>query len=231
MTTIDSKFSALGVSAPPAQDASISGTDKAMGKEQFLQLLTAQLQHQDPLEPQKNHEFVAQLAQFSGLEQQISVNKNLQGLMMSQSSMANAQLSGLIGKDIVAKGGRVQVEDGKAQPMSFELEGHAKDVRITIFDEQNQAVATRELGELRAGPHEITWNGQNNQNIALKPGSYRFEVNAKDGNDNPVSTKSQGRGTVSGVTFEKGYPELVVGDGKILPADIVQIIQKPAVSG
>lgn len=225
MSSIDPNRSALGVSAPPSPEPTLSGSNKSMGKDQFLQLLTAQLQNQDPLEPQKNHEFVAQLAQFSGLEQQISVNKNLQGLMTSQSSMANAQLSGLIGKDIISQGGRVQVDHDKAQPFSFELSDSAQDVRVTIYDQQNQAVATKELGALRSGPHEINWNGLNNQNVALAPGSYRFEIKAKDGNDNPVTVSSQGRGTVTGITFEQGFPELIVGDGKVLPADIVQIIQ------
>lgn len=231
MTTIDPKLSGLGVSAPKGAKTSLAASNDSMGKEQFLKLLTAQLQHQDPLEPQKNHEFVAQLAQFSGLEQQISVNKNLEGLKASQASMANAQLSSLIGKDIIAKGGRVQVQPGNAQPFAFELKGHAKDVRVTIFDDKNQAVATRELGKLPAGAHQIKWNGQNNQNVALKPGSYRFQITAKDANGNPVSSTSQGRGTVSGVTFERGFPELVVGQGKIRPADIVQVIQGTAAGG
>lgn len=231
MTSINPKLAGLGLTQPKRSEPSLDASNKSMGKEQFLQLLTAQLQHQDPLEPQKNHEFVAQLAQFSGLEQQISVNKNLEALMASQTSMANAQLSGLIGKEIISRGGQVQVEPGKAQPFNFDLSDHAKDVRITIFDAKNQAVATRELGALRAGPHQIKWNGQNNQKIALKPGTYRFEVKAVDAKDNAIKSTSQGHGVVSGVTFEKGFPELVVGDGKVLPADIVRIVQQPGATG
>ena len=48
-----------------------------MGKTQFLQLLTAQLQHQDPMNPQKDSDFIAQLAQFSNLEQAIAQNEKL----------------------------------------------------------------------------------------------------------------------------------------------------------
>jgi flagellar basal-body rod modification protein FlgD len=46
-----------------------------IGKTEFLNLLVAQLQHQDPLDPLKNEQFVAQLATFSSLEQLIEINK------------------------------------------------------------------------------------------------------------------------------------------------------------
>lgn len=63
-------------------------TSNDLGKEQFLQLLVAQLQYQDPLEPAKDTEFIAQLAQFSTLEQ----------MQLLSQSYANSQASSLVGK-------------------------------------------------------------------------------------------------------------------------------------
>ena len=73
----------------------------ALGKDAFLQLLVAQLQNQDPLAPQDNSEFVAQLAQFSSLEE----------LQNITSSMNNSQALGLVGKYVI-------VEVGKSQGLS-----------------------------------------------------------------------------------------------------------------
>jgi flagellar basal-body rod modification protein FlgD len=68
-----------------------------LGKEDFLQLLVAQLTHQDPTNPMQDTEFVAQLATYSGLEQQMNVNKNLEKLIASQNMAMAAQATSLIG--------------------------------------------------------------------------------------------------------------------------------------
>src|SRR5688572_32787216 len=69
------------------------GGNKAMGQEAFLKLLVAQLQNQDPLNPQENHEFVAQLAQFSTLEQSVGINERLDQLALQNQGMQNSQRS------------------------------------------------------------------------------------------------------------------------------------------
>ena len=93
----------------------------ALGKDAFLQLLVTQLQHQDPLQPQDNSEFVAQLAQFSSLEE----------LQNMTSTMGNSNALGLVGKYVIVEVGKseglsktttvqgwvdyVQMVDGKAK--------------------------------------------------------------------------------------------------------------------
>ena len=73
-----------------------------MGKNDFLMLLSAQLRHQDPLNPQNDADFASQLAQFSSLEQMQNMNETL-------SSMANYQSYSLVGKYVIA----LAVVDGK----------------------------------------------------------------------------------------------------------------------
>lgn len=101
------------------QKEDTTGTGE-LGKDAFLQLLVTQLQHQDPLEPQDNSEFVSQLAQFSSLEE-------LQNLT---STMGNTQALSLVGKYVMIEVGKsdeltnttmvqgwvdyVQMVDGKA---------------------------------------------------------------------------------------------------------------------
>jgi flagellar basal-body rod modification protein FlgD len=71
---------------------------KELGKDDFLKLLITQLTHQDPLEPLKNEEFIAQMAQFSSLEQMTNISKGIDNLQQFQ--MVGAV--GLIGKDVVS---------------------------------------------------------------------------------------------------------------------------------
>ena len=77
----------------------------AVGQEEFLKILTTQLNYQDPLKPMDNQEFLAQMAQFASLEQSRQTNENIQGLLSIQSA---TQSIGLIGRTV-----EVNTETGK----------------------------------------------------------------------------------------------------------------------
>ena len=70
----------------------------------FLNLLVAELKNQDPTEPMKSSDYVAQLATFSGVEQAIQTNTKLDSLL---SSTALAQIDGLIGRNLSSADGSV----------------------------------------------------------------------------------------------------------------------------
>jgi len=77
--------------------SSVKTSSDSLGKDDFLNLLVTQLKNQDPLEPMKNEEFIAQLAQFNSLEQMISLNKSFD-TMLDLQQMTNA--SAMIGKEV-----------------------------------------------------------------------------------------------------------------------------------
>ena len=81
-----------------------ANTNSTLGKDAFLQLLVTQMQYQDPLDPQDNSEYLAQLAQFSALEQMTNVAENLEktNTLVSNidSSMLVGQLSSMIGQKL-----------------------------------------------------------------------------------------------------------------------------------
>jgi flagellar hook assembly protein FlgD len=68
-----SEISNVAYAPTPGQSTTLTGTSSNLGKDDFLQLLVAQLSNQDPMNPQDGAQFVAQLAQFSSLEQLISI--------------------------------------------------------------------------------------------------------------------------------------------------------------
>lgn len=73
----------------------------ALGKDQFLQLLITQLRHQDPINPVEDKEFIAQLAQFSSLEQMQNLNTNLGDMMLAQQKLtALGQATQMIGREV-----------------------------------------------------------------------------------------------------------------------------------
>jgi flagellar basal-body rod modification protein FlgD len=112
-----------------------SGGD-SLGKEDFLKLLVAQLTHQDPTNAMQDTEFVAQLATYSGLEQQMNINKNLESLIASQNLSTAAAATSLIGSVI-----SYTDEDGNFQmgQVAF-LDIVGGEVNLILNDEYNTSV-------------------------------------------------------------------------------------------
>lgn len=86
----------------PISSATVAGTGTAsqssnIGIQDFLKILTAQLNNQDPLKPVDNQEFVAQIAQFATLEQSRQLNDKIDNMLLVQSS---TQSIGLLGKTV-----------------------------------------------------------------------------------------------------------------------------------
>jgi flagellar basal-body rod modification protein FlgD len=209
-----------GAANLPSGEGNLSG---ALGKNEFLNLLMAQMQHQDPMEPLKDHEFVAQLATFSGLEQQMLSNDRLLELQLAQISTGNAQLAGFIGQTVVAKGDSLTIGAGAPPPIGVQLGTAAESVDVTVTDSTGKVVSTFEAGPLGEGHHDLTWSGKDANGNALPPGDYTVQVTAADADGNAVTASPLLSGTVTGVTFENGFAELLVGDHHIAPADILSV--------
>ena len=94
--------------------ATNSANGKALGKDAFLQLLVTQLKNQNPLEPQDNGEFVAQLAQFSSLEGITTLNDTVTGIASNYNSSQALQASSLVGRSVVAQTDKAVVDTSKS---------------------------------------------------------------------------------------------------------------------
>ncbi len=205
--------------ASPLTDA----TESTLGKDEFLKLLMTQLQHQDPMNPLEDHEFVAQLAQFSALEQQMLTNDQLGQVQMAQMSLANAQLAGMIGKEVLARGENISVEPGHAEPIGIDLEGAAETVKITIRNAEGNVVKTIERSKMNEGSHTLDWTPTDQSGNPLPAGDYQVTIDAKDAAGNAIAGSPLIRGMVTGVSFENGYGELIVNGARIPPGDIISI--------
>ena len=115
-----------------------------LGKEDFLKLLVAQLTHQDPTNPMNDTEFVAQLATYSSLEQQMTMNKNLEALIMQQSLSTAAQATALIGSIV-----SYTDDDGNyrmGQVVFLDIVGG--EVNLVLNDEYNTIVPYRNVQQI-----------------------------------------------------------------------------------
>ncbi len=183
----------------------------ALGRDQFLRLLVAQLQHQDPLNPMEGTDFTAQLAQFSSLEQLFGVNESLTGIQEALSVQENGDLLDFIGKTVKAEDNTILVKDGSVVSGSYTLEDRA-DVTVVVYDSDGYEVRTLYPGWQDAGEYDVDWDGRNNSGEIAEDGTYTFEVSAKDDADHYVTVNTYVSGEVTGVTYEYGLPYLMIGD-------------------
>ncbi|MDJ0761970.1 MAG: flagellar hook capping FlgD N-terminal domain-containing protein [Myxococcota bacterium] len=203
-----------------------------MDKTAFLSLLVAQLEHQDPLEPMSNTEFVAQLAQFSSVEQLVAVNEGLNLLGVQQMGMANAQAASLIGNEVEIRSDKMTVygDDSTAQA-AFTLEGNASSVEVNFRDATGAVVRTMQLGPQDQGEVNVEWDLMNDNGQMVPPGTYRIDVVAEDADGVSIGWEARVRGTVDGVNYDAGYPELIIDSLRVALSDIVGIFPKDTPDG
>ena len=152
--------------------------NKDLGKNEFLELLVAQLNNQNPLEPQDNGEFISQLAQFSSLEGIENLNSSMGDILSSVHSSQALQAASLVGRSVIFAGDQAVV-DTEAEANfqgSVLVPQSSSNVYVSIYDEAGTLVDRVNLGAQEAGNHNFTWDGTNSDGELMPPGKYKFKA-------------------------------------------------------
>lgn len=182
----------------------------SMGKEDFLTLLVAQLENQDPMNPDDPTEFTAQLAQFSSLEQLYTMNESLEALTISQQQSDRFATMDLIDKTVSYAGSRFTFNDAPVS-LGYQLDGPAASVTINIQDEAGSTVATLHPTELETGYHFVEWDGMNSDGELVEPGKYTIALQAAaQGEDSTIAVSPLVQSLVTGVDFNSASGNAVI---------------------
>lgn len=219
-------------SAQAAADPSsalASATQGGLDKNAFMKLLVAQIAHQDPTKPMDDTAFVAQLAQFSSLEQAMSTNSKLDTLAAQQRGVANTDTAALVGKTVTVNGNTVSIAtQGAGGALKFTLGGAATDVTVNIKDQTGTVVRSIKLGAEAAGKVNVSWDGKNDSGVAQPVGTYTVSVDAKGQGGGAVQVTQQTTGVLQSVSFAAGYTQLILADGTTAPASDLVSVDAPA---
>ncbi len=212
---------------PPIVESGNSQTpaaaQKSLGKDDFLQLLVAQLGAQDPLSPLEAQDFSAQLAQFSSLEQITNVNDTLKEINQSQVALSNSSMIGLIGKGVDVPGSNFELQDeGGSISLSYILPQDAESTFIDVFDPAGKLVTTLN-GNTTAGSNLKVWDGKDGDGNPAPPGAYNFKVRAVDAEGEPIESDVFTSGVVSDVVFENSVAYAIVNGQKIEAGKITRV--------
>lgn len=157
--------------------------NKELGKDQFLNLLVAQLNNQNPLEPQGNGEFIAQLAQFSTVEGVEKLNSSMETILSGYQSSQALQASSLVGRKVIVPVDKAVVDTSESFKASAVLPTTSSNVYVNVYDTSGAVVSRINLGEQKAGNVSFIWDGKDASGNVMKPGTYRFEAQATYGNE------------------------------------------------
>lgn len=184
-----------------------------IGKEEFLTMLVAQLQSQDPMDPMKNEDFAVNLAQFSQLEQLIDIKNQLS----SQSGDSVSSMASYLGHEVIIDSDTAVVKNGEAGGMTFELPRGAESVTLELLGASGQPVESIELGEMEAGRQNVSL-----KDLSAVDGEYQVRVSAVDADGMAMEPEVNATGVVSG--FVPGAePVLLVDDREVSPGEIKEV--------
>lgn len=158
------------------KDREVKSND--LGKNEFLQLLVTQLNNQNPLEPQENGEFIAQLAQFSTVEGVEKLNSSVSTMLSGYQSSQALQASSLVGRKVIVPSDKAMVDTSETFKASIVLPTSSSNVAVNVYDSAGTVVNRINMGQQEAGNVSFMWDGKDSSGKTLPPGTYRFEAQA-----------------------------------------------------
>lgn len=218
--------------------ASQAGTDRvATDKDTFLKLLVAQLTHQDPLNPVEDKEFIAQLAQFTQVEELQNINSGVETLNDAYLKAQATNAASLINTIVVAGGDNMMLKDAANfvseddfPAILYTLPRESAGGTLTIWSTNSDGtpqspVYSTVMPAASAGRHEIKWHGRNDKNQVMPDGSYIVSVTAKDAEGKDILVNTLSEGLVTGVeTKPDGNHLLYLHDGRTVSFNDIGLI-------
>lgn len=176
----------------------------------FLQILTTQLQNQNPLEPMDTNEFTNQLVQFSSVEQSIKTNENLETLLALQLANTATAAVSYIGKTVTAQGKSAVLADGNAN-WTYSAQSAISGATVTIADADGNIVFSEDAA-LTGTKGSYVWDGRTNSGDIAPDGQYSITIAGRDAQGGDVAVSTGISGVVDNVDLSGAEPVLMMGN-------------------
>lgn len=202
-----------------------------LDKDTFLQLLVTQFKHQDPLNPMEDKEFVAQLSQFTSLEQLMNLNKTVEGMGSTINQQQFMGATSFIGKDVRATGDTISKAGDSMSTLYFSFDTAIKGGYINVFDASNNIIRTETISARQPGSYTYKWDGKDYQGNTKPDGVYKIAIAGEDFDGKAVLMSTEVNGRVTGVANEDGTQYLTLADGRVVKfVNVKQVVEPKAVT-
>lgn len=225
--TFDSTLSTLGIArSGGAQSPNVAASANAnatLDQSDFLRLMTAQLNNQDPFEPVDNSQMVAQMAQFSSLAGISEMNSTLKSLAAKLGGTSTTDALQWVGRNVLTAGDVAFGRTTGGLQGAVELGEAARNVTVSIAGADGQLLRTINLGPQAAGTTSYEWDGLNAAGEDAGAGPFSIQVSAT-GEQGPIAAQSLVWAPVASVSLSNGEAILnLPGLGQV-PASAVRSI-------
>ncbi|KZY63134.1 flagellar biosynthesis protein FlgD [Oleiphilus sp. HI0071] len=150
-----------------------------LGKNEFLELMIAQLENQNPLEPQDNGAFISQLAEFSALEEMQQISSTVDSFSEQFQSSQALQASAMVGRNVLVPGADSPLlSDGTISGM-IDLPSGTSNLSVSILNGSGELVRRIDMGQQFAGSVPFSWDGKNEQGDVMPNDRYTIKAESK----------------------------------------------------
>jgi flagellar basal-body rod modification protein FlgD len=218
-------LSSLGLTSQGSSSSS-SGTTAmppTLSQNDFLKLLTAQLQYQDPTQPVSSTDFASQMEQMTEVSGITSMQSSMSQLASSLQSNQSLQAAALVGQSVMVPGSTAALAAGGSVQGAVNAPASG-DVVLSITNAAGQVVNKIDLGTQAAGMVNFTWNGQNSSGSAQPAGTYSVSATVGSAGQTQAAT-TYVAGLVNSVSVNSGSLVLnVQGQGAVPFSQVQQIM-------
>lgn len=216
-STFDTTLANLGINRTGSSTPNVStSASQTLGQADFLKLMTAQLQNQDPFNPVDNTQMVAQMAQFSSLSGITEMSTTLKAIAAKLTGTSTSDAMSYVGKTVLTAGDTAYARTTGGIAGAVELDGDATDLTVRIQDANGATLKTMNLGQASKGTAEFDWDGTTDSGQPAGNGPFKVIATATNGGK-AVTTRPLVWAPVTSVTdVSSGSPKLnVAGLGAI----------------
>lgn len=199
-----------------------SSAQLASDFDDFLVLLTTQLQNQDPLSPMDSTEFTNQLVNFAGVEQQINSNQKLDSLVSLSLGSSFASSLNYVGKDISYLGSELNYDGTNSVKVNYAIDGTSSNTKINILNSDGDIVLSKDVSGSEA-VQNFVWDGKDSNGNQMAAGTYKVRVDALDSQNKSLKTTTVVSGRVSGIETQNGTTFLLVGERAVSIGNIINV--------
>lgn len=168
-----SDLESIGLRGQPTVES-----NDTLGQEDFLTLMTTQLQNQDPFKPMESGEFLGQMAQFATVNGISDLKTTVQGMADSFASSQALQAASLLGRQALVPGNVSSFTAGEPLEGVIDLTSSVGNLTLDVYDQSGQLVRELTLGPHPSGRVRFSWDGLTDQGNLAPDGAYAVAARA-----------------------------------------------------